>query len=61
MTFYESRQNEIDRTAATVSEAFRDLPETQGVTLCLASTMGFLQNETDKLRNMTVANAECEL
>jgi len=61
MTFYESRKNEIDRTAATVSEAFRDLPETQGVTLCLASTAAFLKTETDRLLDLPVAAAECVL
>jgi hypothetical protein len=61
MTFYESRQTEIDRTAASVSESFRDLPRTEGVVMCIATTSAFLQAETNKLLDMSVADAECML
>ena len=61
MTFYESRQNEIDRTAASVAESLRDLPQTEGVVVCLASTAAFLETEQNKLLDMSIADAECML
>jgi hypothetical protein len=61
MTYYESRLNEIDRTAASVSESFRDLPKTEGVVMCIATTAAFLETEQNKLLDMTIADAECML